>query len=1249
MASNSLTLKAMRAHADAQIPPRVGVRTVVLFLLLEVLLLLAALASFPGPARAEMMKGDVSASTNGGYARIVFTFPEENEADVRIANGVIVISFRKSAELAVDRISAGASAYVGVARRDPDGTAVRLALKRKVTVNSMAAGERLFVDLLPEGWVGVPPGLPQEVIDHLARRAREAEKKARQALLLARQRALPPMKVRLGNHPTFSRYVFELPEPVPVAVDHDKEKLTVLFDAPLRFDLIDVKAALPPMVSAITAEPSEDTVEIRFTFKGKVDVRTFREDSNFVLDLTASNAAPAAGVAVLTQPGDLPGLSLVPPDDKGGALAKPPPIAAAKADERIQDPLPAPAAPAQPGATPRPMPETAPAPAAGRPPPVDTRPATAPPPHEPVKIEEVSAPPQKPAASPASAIASQPAEPAGFPPVQGATEAASDDAREAGSPVVVELRRQGDTLRLVFPFATPTPAAIFRRFDTLWLVFDTRVPIDVTQLFGDPGRVIRSAEVSRSQDGQVVRLKLERPRLASASTSGPTWAVTLGDIMLDRTTPLTINRASVGANRAVGLVPFDQPSRTHRISDPEIGDMLLVVTALGPARGMLRTQDFVEFRALASTHGVALQPLADDVSTEVHPDKILITRPSGLILSGANYQLDEAALQSGGTVLLDPLRWGADRRAQFAERQRQLVQAAAVAPEGKRGAARLNLARFYLGRELFPEAKAVLEVAVSNEQPKAAEPSGLVLRAVAKLMMDRNDDALKDLSHPVLADHKEAALWRALAHARQGNWVQAREGFKAAEAVITTLPIELQRAALKERLRAAIEVQDVGEATQTLNELTTIGIPGELEAAIAVLSGRLAEALGRISDALNAYHSAGQSGDRPAAAQGRLREILLRYSLNTLARVDVISELEVLTTVWRGDETEIEALQLLGHLYIEEKRYRDAFYVMRTALSAFPISPTTRRIQNEASATFEKLFLDGTADAMPAIEALSLFYDFRELTPIGRRGDEMIRRLADRLVSVDLLGQAAELLQHQVDHRLQGAARAQVATRLAVIHLMNRKPDRALQLLRSTRSADLSTELRNQRLLLEARAVADGGRHDLALEVIANLSGREVDRLRADILWSARRWREAGEQIEMLHGERWREFTPLTEAERPDILRAAIGFALGEDQLGLDRLREKYGPKMAEGPLARAFEVVITPFSTNTPEFRTIAKAAAAADTLEQFLRDMRARYPEAGAALPVPVPMPQRQSHRAEPPRAARTSAAAGQLAAVP
>jgi hypothetical protein len=181
---------------------------------------------------------------------------------------------------------------------------------------------------------------------------------------------------------------------------------------------------------------------------------------------------------------------------------------------------------------------------------------------------------------------------------------------------------------------------------------------------------------------------------------------------------------------------------------------------------------------------------------------------------------------------------------------------------------------------------------------------------------------------------------------------------------------------------------------------------------------------------------------------------------------------------------------------------------------------------------------------MPAVEALALFYDFRELTPIGRRGDEMIRRLADRLVSVDLLDQAAELLQHQVDHRLQGAARAQVAARLAVIDLMNRKPDKALAVLRSTRTADVANELRNQRLLIEARALSDVGRHDVAVDIISNMSSREAIRLRADTYWEAKRWREASEQMELLYGERWKDFEPLSDIERADLLRAAIGYAL---------------------------------------------------------------------------------------------------------
>jgi tetratricopeptide (TPR) repeat protein len=424
-------------------------------------------------------------------------------------------------------------------------------------------------------------------------------------------------------------------------------------------------------------------------------------------------------------------------------------------------------------------------------------------------------------------------------------------------------------------------------------------------------------------------------------------------------------------------------------------------------------------------------------------------------------------------------------------------------------------------------------------------------------------------------------------------------------------------------------VRDYSHAARLINEFDTIGVSAQMKPELEVLRGRLDEGLGHKDEALTHYRAAIASSDRRAAAQGRLREIELLWGSQTMARKDVVAALELLTTVWRGDETETEGLRLLAHLYTEEHRYRDAFHVMKTAMLAHPNSDITRKIQDEAATTFDSLFLGGAGDQMSPVEALGLFYDYRELTPIGRRGDEMIRKLADRLVSVDLLGQAAELLQHQVDHRLEGAARAQVATKLATIYLMDHKPDKALATLQATRSSDLNNELRDHRLLLEARALSELGRHGLALELIANMSTPQAIRLRGDILWAAKRWREAAEQIELLYGDRWRDFRPLDDTERSDVLRAAIGYALSDESIGLIRLREKYAAKMADTPDARAFNVVSSPIGTNGAEFQDVARRVASIDTLAAFIKDIETRYRDEQAtkakvkAKPVAKPKP--------------------------
>ena len=176
----SITLKALREREAAQVPPRLGVRIVAVFVVLQILLLAALMLLFPATRRRRAGEGRRRGHDRGRLrpARVHARRGDRGRgaARQRHRDHRVQAAGRRAGRPHSD---AGVGLCERGAARSRTARAVRLALNRKVTVNTMAAGEKLFVDLLPEGWTGLPPGLPQEVVEELARRAREAEKKAR--------------------------------------------------------------------------------------------------------------------------------------------------------------------------------------------------------------------------------------------------------------------------------------------------------------------------------------------------------------------------------------------------------------------------------------------------------------------------------------------------------------------------------------------------------------------------------------------------------------------------------------------------------------------------------------------------------------------------------------------------------------------------------------------------------------------------------------------------------------------------------------------------------------------------------------------------------------------------------------------------------------------------------------------------------------------------------------------------------------
>jgi hypothetical protein len=727
------------------------------------------------------------------------------------------------------------------------------------------------------------------------------------------------------------------------------------------------------------------------------------------------------------------------------------------------------------------------------------------------------------------------------------------------------------------------------------------------------------------EKGQAIRMRLSRPQMAALTgedqPGGTNWTVTFADAMQTPTQPLVAIRNIADPTLANVSLPLPKAGRLHRLMDPDAGDALMVVTAMPPARGFIKRQDFVEMSLLESIHGVAIHPNSDDITAEIASDKIILGKPGGLTLSPADKGTERAS--TAVRPIFDLGEWRRNQEGSFIAREDALIEASAAAAPDQRTPGRIDLARFYLSRGLYPEAKGVLDLALADAKPGAEDPAVLVVHSVASTLMGRPERGLKDLANTAIGTNYDSQLWKAVANARLGKWAEAREKFKSVEFAITSLPIELQRIVIVDAMRASLEVRDYPGAAKRATELEVIGPPPELKPAISVLRGRLAEALGHDKDALDEYRSVTNSSDRAAATEAKLLEIALRQKRDEISQADSLRELETLAVTWRGDALEVRTLEMLARIYADTGRYGESFAAVRIANRLEPNSEIARQGQDAASALFVQLFLGQKGDDLPPIDALGMFYEYRELTPIGRRGDEMIRRLADRLVTIDLLDQASELLQYQIDKRLEGAARAQVAARLAMVYLTNRKPDRAIATLRSTRIADLSGELRQQRLLLEARAQSDVGRHDLALEVISNISGREAIRLRSDIYWAARQWRQSSEQIELYYADRWRDFKPLNPIEKGDVIRAMVGYALADDAIGLARFREKYAPLMSGEADRAAFEAASRPTGSSSADFSQIAKMAASVDTLDGFLRDMRTRFPDATARATMPPEMP--------------------------
>ncbi|MEZ2410600.1 flagellar biosynthesis regulator FlbT [Bosea sp. OAE752] len=1106
-------------------------------------LVLAAGLNAPALAASATLRGEAMPA---GFGRLSLAFDQPTQTRVRVANGVLIVAFGDPVTVDVAKVARELPNYVSIARIDPDGRGMRFALTQPYKANLIEAGDKAFIDLLPQNWTGLLPGPPPEVIAELTQRLRLAEARAREA---SRQPPAPAamLSMRSASLPTLERLIFKAPAGTAMASDLSDGKLKLTFDRAMNADEAALRTALPEGIALAALDAGKERLSLTLALPPDWQARSFDDETGLVVDLLRPAKPSALSLASL---------------------------------------------------------QTLPEPAA-----------------TPVAASPVSAQPAEATAAGGSAPASEAR------PTPGATPPAAVPAAPEPAPSKVAI--VAAEKRLDFRFPRPTGAAAFLDSGTMTLVFDTRDTIDPADLTGRLPQQIEDSTVSREGKATLVRLRLAGQPLARFFADGNGWSLDLAEEGGGPAAAIEPRRGVDERGQTILAVPMPGLTGVHWLESGPAGLPVAVATTLGPTRLTPKPYRFVEFGLLPTAQGLAVQPRSDDVVTRAGTNEVRIGRAGGLTVSLDLSGQDgtQAAAQSDqpppAPPLLDPERWAKLRLGSPQEQARALIQDAAGASRSHKSEARLALARFYLANHLAPEALGPLDALMRDDQPMRANREALFLKGVAAAQMHRNPEALAAFEAAPIKDDAEASLWRALIEQRLNRNAQALAGFRRGEAFLERYPADLQGEFREAMTRAALATQDMGMAERQVQALADMPRDSFDQEKLALLQAMLDDASGRADIAMNGYRPLFEATSRPVAAEAQLRAVKLADTdkRSDLKVDEAVARLETVSVVWRGGRVEIEALAELNRLYTDQKRWRDAFLIARRANENFPDDPLTRRMHDETAQRFAELFADGGADKLPRIDALALFYDFKEFLPIGRRGDEITRLLADRLVELDLLDQAAEILKYQMDRRLTGAARSTVAARLAMIDLMNGKPADAVRALNATRLVELPADVRRARLLLESKALSDLSRTDQAFEMLESERGPEVDRLRADIYWTGRRWREAGEAYERILDESWRGDSPLTDSQRADVMRAGISYVMANEALSLDRLRSKFAPKMAQSADARTFAFMTGANRNKAADIRELARAAASADTISEFLKAYRERYPAYSAAMRKPQP----------------------------
>jgi hypothetical protein len=759
----------------------------------------------------------------------------------------------------------------------------------------------------------------------------------------------------------------------------------------------------------------------------------------------------------------------------------------------------------------------------------------------------------------------------------------------------IQVKKDFDTnfKEWIFPWRKNVAAASFYRAGYLWVIFSDYEEVNAEQVIEAYKNDMRFEQIPNNAY-TILRFKGKRLSNAQMFKVNNNWILAVGERPNPKYVPKSpITEYKSPHSRGV-FFPAENIAKPITIIDPEIGDQLIVVGFEEPGYGVPDDRNFIDFKVLESSQGFVVNPISDKVTVEIVKPGIEVLVPkkniSEVTTDTKTPEIDKKELELQNRLLLQsglnnnkvdtifPFKeWAKVTDANYME-NRKFLQQRIINDYERHFEHLFNFGRFLFATKHLPESNAIFGVIKNYDKIFFKMDEVKLLNGAAYYLRDRYLHAKQEFEDVNLNNlppkyYAEINFWKNANEFKitknenvNFSYLDAKHSF------LRSYPDWLQHHFALLEIEKALLKRDYDRVTSILNIVSEEEPQGQIKNSFAYYRGLIAAKRGNTEQASDIWEQLQRNIlDRYNRARAGFALVDLQLANKKITEDEAIKKLNSLRNVWRGDDNEMELLKYLAELHYNKKNYIDALRVWRQLLSNLPNNINGLTLTSRMSKVFIELFsnpllLKGMSD----FDACSLYYEFRELTPIGAEGDKITQSFAYKLVKLDLLDRAAALLEHQIKYRIQGYEKYQLINKLAAVYLMNKKPAKAHELLENSSEEVIPASLMPERKLLRVQALVDSENYASALYELDRDASKQADDLRVMILWRAKEWRKL-EGILLKRIDEISKNLPgqLSDEQIDNLVRLSICYTMLNQKEEAKDLAKKFAGLMSSNPKAK--------------------------------------------------------------------------------